>query len=295
MADILEVYTVNAFVADNQGGNMAGVVLNADGLKVAQMQRIAADLAFSETAFILKSKKANYKVRFFTPTEEVNFCGHATVGVFATLFHTKRVEPGNYTQETKAGLLAVEVSSEGRITMDQATPQFGEELTAEAVAPLFGIQAEDILSTGLPVKVVSTGLADIIVPVCDESVLNALQPDFAAINAFSKQHKAMAIHAFALTPTESDISARCRNFAPRVGINEESATGSAAGALASYLHVYQGGKYRYLFEQGEILNRRSLLSAKVDSSEHGIERVAVGGLSDKPQRIPYRLAEEATP
>nr|WP_269808813.1 PhzF family phenazine biosynthesis isomerase [Enterovibrio nigricans] len=178
--------------------------------------------------------------------------------------------------------------------MDQATPQFGEELPAEALAALLGIHPEDILSTGLPVKVVSTGLADIIVPVCDEAVLNALQLDFAAISAFIKKHKAMAIHAFALTPTESDISARCRNFAPQVGINEESATGSAAGALASYLHVYQGGKYRYLFEQGEILNRRSLLSAKVDSSEQGIERVTVGGLSDKAQRIPYRLIEEAT-
>ncbi|KXF83138.1 PhzF family phenazine biosynthesis protein [Enterovibrio coralii] len=294
MADILEVYTVNAFVADNQGGNTAGVVLNADGLKPAQMQRIAADLAFSETAFVLKSKKADFKVRFFTPTEEVNFCGHATVGAFATLFHTNRVESGHYRQETKAGLLGVEVGSDGRITMDQAIPKFGPELSAEEVAPLLGIQAEDILSTGLPVAVVSTGLADVIVPVNDESVLNALKPDLAAIKAFNKKTKSMAIHAFALTPTESDISARCRNFAPAVGIDEESATGSAAGALASYLHIYQGAKYRYLFEQGEILNRRSLLSAQVDSTEDTIERVTVGGLSDKPQRIPYRVTEEAT-
>ncbi|WP_283131723.1 PhzF family phenazine biosynthesis protein [Enterovibrio norvegicus] len=293
MADVIEVYVVNAFVADNQGGNPAGVVLNAQSLDAAQMQTIAAELGHSETAFVLSSKKADFRVRFFTPTEEVDFCGHATVATFSTLFKTEKIAAGHYFQETKAGVLSIEIEPDGRVTMGQALPTFGAEFTPEEIAPLLGIHSEDILATGLPVQAVSTGMSDIIVPLIDEALLNNIKPDLDAIKAFNLASNTIAIHVFAITPTESDISARCRNFAPAVGIDEESATGSAAGALASYLHRYQGGKYRYLFEQGEILNKRSLLWAQVDGDEEIIENVTVGGFSDKPQRIPFRIEELA--
>lgn len=291
MSDFIEVYAVNAFVADNQGGNPAGVVLNGKKLRVKQMQAIAAELGYSETAFVLPSKNADYRVRFFTPTEEVDFCGHATVGTFSTLYQTGKIEAGDYTQETGAGVLSVSITPEGRINMQQALPVFGQSFNAEDIAPLLGLTAEDILATGLPIKSVSTGLWDIIVPVNGETRLLQIKPDFDAISAFNRKSKTGAIHAFSLTPAESDISARCRNFAPALGINEESATGSAAGALASYLHVYQGGKYRYLFEQGEVLDKRSLLWATVESADKKITSVFVGGMSDKPRRIPYRLEE----
>lgn len=294
MSGIVEVYVVNAFVADNQGGNPAGVVLNGAALSVPQMQAIAADLGYSETAFVLPSEQADFRVRFFTPNSEVEFCGHATVGVFATLFHLGKITAGDYSQQTGAGVLAVTVSDEGRVTMSQTLPQFGEEFSAQELAPLLGLNAESILATGLPVKAVSTGLMDVIVPVGDEKQLLQITPDFEAIRAFNAQTGTLAIHVFALTPTESDISARCRNFAPSLGIEEESATGSAAGALAAYLHLFQGGKYRYLFEQGEVMQRRSLLWASVESDQDVISAVCVGGMSDKPVRIPYRLEEKVT-
>ncbi|MGF1704937.1 PhzF family phenazine biosynthesis protein [Enterovibrio baiacu] len=293
MADVIEVYVVNAFVADNQGGNPAGVVLNAQSLDAAQMQTIAAELGHSETAFVLSSKKADFRVRFFTPTEEVDFCGHATIATFSTLFKTEKIAAGKYCQETKAGVLSIEIETDGRITMGQALPTFGAEFTPEDIAPLLGLHSEDILATGLPVQAVSTGMSDIIVPLIDEVLLNKVMPDLDAIKAFNLASNTAAIHVFAITPAESDISARCRNFAPAVGIDEESATGSAAGALASYLHCYQGGKYRYLFEQGEILSKRSLLWAQVDGDEDAIENVTVSGFSNKPQRIPFRIEELA--
>ncbi|OEE67029.1 phenazine biosynthesis protein PhzF family [Enterovibrio norvegicus FF-33] len=294
MSEFIEVYVVNAFVADNKGGNPAGVVLNSAHLTAKQMQSIAKELGHSETAFVSPSKKADFRVRFFTPTNEVEFCGHATVGTFSTLFKNGKIEAGDYKQETGAGVLGVSVSPEGRISMEQTLPKFGKEFAADELASMLGLTVEDILATGLPVKAVSTGLFDIIVPVTDEAVLNKVSPDFAAIKKFNKATKTGAVHVFSLTPAESDISARCRNFAPLLGINEESATGSAAGALASYLHVYQGGgKYRYLFEQGENLNRRSLIWASVEPDGDDITQVSVGGFSDKPQRIPFRI-EEAT-
>ncbi|MFD2178085.1 PhzF family phenazine biosynthesis protein [Veronia pacifica] len=289
MADYLEVYRSEAFVADGQGGNTAGVVLNAEHLTDQQMQSIAAELGFSETAFMMPSKKADYQVRFFTPEEEVDFCGHATVAAFSTVFKLGKQPLGHYTQQTKAGLLGVEITEDGRVVMEQVKPSFGKSFQPEDIVDLFGLTTKDILATGMPIKDVSTGLADIIVPLADKNVLSRLKPDFKAIAAFNKRTKTCGFHLFALTPHESDISAKCRNFAPVLGIDEESATGSAAGALAAYLYRYQGTRNRYVFEQGAALAKRSLLYASVVADGEDIKKIHVGGASDKPQRVPYRL------
>ncbi len=81
---MVTVYSVNAFTLNGKGGNPAGVCLDADGLSESKMQAIAAKVGYSETAFVQKpvSAKADYKTRFFTPTREVNLCGHATIATF---------------------------------------------------------------------------------------------------------------------------------------------------------------------------------------------------------------------
>src|SRR3989344_2115961 len=104
----IKVYTLNSFAKEQNGGNPAGVVLNADGLTEVQMKSIAGQVGFSETAFIQKSQKANFKVRFFTPTDEVDLCGHATIASYYLMWKQGLIKPGNYKQETKAGLLGIE-------------------------------------------------------------------------------------------------------------------------------------------------------------------------------------------
>lgn len=107
-------YLVDSFTDKRFEGNPAGVVLDADRLTAAQKQQIAAEIHASETAFVSKSNKADLKVEFFTPTTQVDFCGHATLATFYMLAESGKVKLGNgpltLTQETRAGILPVAIS-----------------------------------------------------------------------------------------------------------------------------------------------------------------------------------------
>ena len=109
-----DVYVLEAFSAVAGGGNPAGVVPNARKLTEEQMQEIAKTLGYSETAFVQESDVADFKVRFFTPVAEVDICGHATIATFSLLFNLKKIEPGVYFQETKAGVFDVAVDETGK-------------------------------------------------------------------------------------------------------------------------------------------------------------------------------------
>ena len=102
---MVEVYVISAFSKDGRGGNKAGVVLDSRGLMPAKMMAIAKDLGYSETAFLMESDVADFKVRYFTPTEEVPLCGHATIATFSILNSLGRLSKDTYTIETKAGSL----------------------------------------------------------------------------------------------------------------------------------------------------------------------------------------------
>lgn len=116
----INVFLVNSFTAQGSGGNPAGVVLNADELSDSQKLAIAQEVGFSETAFASRDPEADFAVSFFTTTTEVDFCGHATLAVFSTLFRHGLVKAGSYTQRTKAGLLGVSIDESGLVTMEQA-------------------------------------------------------------------------------------------------------------------------------------------------------------------------------
>ena len=108
----LTVYKLSSFPKEGHGGNEAGVVLDADSLKDKEMLKIAKEVGFSETAFVSNSNVADFKVRFFTPVNEVSLCGHATIATFNLLRDKEIISPGIYTQETKAGILKL-VSTTG--------------------------------------------------------------------------------------------------------------------------------------------------------------------------------------
>ena len=102
---MVEVYVISAFSIDGMGGNKAGVVLDSRDLMPAKMMAIAKDLGYSETAFLMESNTADFKIRYFTPTEEVSLCGHATIATFSILNSLGRLSKDTYTIETKAGSL----------------------------------------------------------------------------------------------------------------------------------------------------------------------------------------------
>ncbi|PAB57733.1 PhzF family phenazine biosynthesis protein [Anaeromicrobium sediminis] len=283
----LEVSIVNAFGKSEEGGNGAGVVVDANNLSEEQMQQIAKEVGLSETAFVQKSSKADFKVRFFTPAEEVDLCGHATIATFYLLKKRGLIKIGNYTQETKAGVLNVQVNEDNSILMDQSIPEFFEELDKEEIAKSLNIDVEHI-SDELPVQIVSTGLKDIMIPIKTMEILNSIEPNFQMITEVSKKYEVVGYHVFSLETMEN-ATAHCRNFAPLYDIPEESATGTSNGALSSYLYKHDklDKMYNLVFEQGYAMKKPSEIRAALEVEKGQIRKVKVGGcaLEVKPMIV----------
>lgn len=282
----VHVYVTSAFSKEGRGGNKAGVVLDRPDLSDQEKMAISKVLGYSETAFVTQSDKADYRLEYFTPTEEVPLCGHATIATFATLQLLGKLTKASNTIETKAGILHIYVDEDGMVMMQQNAPQYYELLEKEEVAPsmgltdrMDGVQRCDLL--GEPIQIISTGLKDIILPVRDIQVLADLKPDFPAMTTFSREKQVVGVHAFAMPKGNSDneqtVDAICRNFAPLYGIDEESATGTASCALAGYMAKYVNKKEIYVFEQGYSMDLPSRITVKVSYKEDDIDTIYVGG------------------
>ncbi len=261
--------------------------LNADKLNENQMKRIASEVGFSETAFIMNSDRADFKLRFFTPSEEVDLCGHATIASFYLLSVLGIISKGTYSQETKAGILNIDIEDDGTVYMTQPKPVFTDILDKDEVADSLNISADKI-SDILPIETVSTGLPDIIVAVNSLKDLFSIDPDFDKISQVSKKHKAVGYHVFTFE-TELDSVAHSRNFAPLYGITEESATGTATGALASYLYKHNKISRDSLktlnFEQGYSMKMPSEIKARLEIQNKEIKSVKIGGKGSNLKEI----------
>ena len=276
----VEAFLVNSFTENGTGGNPAGVVLHADQLSDKEKLRVAQAVGCSETAFVSRDDEVDFELSFFTITGEVDFCGHATLAAFSTMYQGGIITDGKYLQRTKAGLLAVTIEENGHIVMDQKLPEYRGEFSYEDVSKLIGLDSIILESTQLPIEVISTGLPDIIVPV-PYGYLDKIQVNENLTSDFCKRHDVIGIHAFELCEKASMVTASCRNFAPLFGIPEESATGSASGALACYLtkHLRHTHSISFTFEQGRAMECTSRITASVESSEQGIIKVKVGGFA----------------
>jgi PhzF family phenazine biosynthesis protein len=274
----LIVYTLNSFAKTEDGGNPAGVVLQADGLSDEEMLSIAQQVGFSETAFVHKSEKANYKVRFFTPNSEVRLCGHATIAAFTLLKNKKIIDDGILCQETKAGILNIEVDND-KVYMNQNAPEYFNIIDKNEVADSLNITQDDFVSH-LPIQIVSTGLKDIMIPIKSLDRLFSIKPDYKKIAALSKKYNIIGFHVFSLE-TKFDSTAHCRNFAPLYNINEESATGTSNGALACYLYkhgiVNEEQSSELVFEQGYSMQKPSEILVRLKIDNNKICEVKVGG------------------
>ena len=270
---MVEVYVVSAFSKGNQGGNKAGVVLDCRSLTPADMAAIAKDLGYSETAFLIKSNVADFKIRYFTPTEEVPLCGHATIATFSLLHSLGKLDKDAYTIETIAGTLNIRIEKDGMIFMEQNHPTYFETLKPEIFAECF---ENRFIDTALPIQIVSTGLKDIMIPVISKGHLEKLNPQFINMANLCRKLDVVGIHAFALT-NNADTTAICRNFAPLYGIDEESATGTSNCALACYLFKHYKQQSQYVFEQGFNLGSASRLIVNITQHDSTIDTVSVGG------------------
>lgn len=275
----IRVKILKAFVKDGHGGNPAGVVENENRLNSDEKQEISSDVGVSETVFINRIDDHLFDVTFFTPNKEVDLCGHGTIAAFQGLLDEGAISEGKYQQQTKAGVLDIIVTDQKEIFMEQNPPSFYEIVEErEAIAKSLGISVNDL--TDLPLQIVSTGLKDLMIGVRNNEILNSLKPDFSMITDISEKHNIVGYHVYSLESNGKE-QANCRNFAPYYAIEEEGATGTASGALASYLYHYdqldEEILEHILFYQGEKMGVHSAIKVQLKVDEKEIKNVFVGG------------------
>ncbi|MCP4395284.1 MAG: PhzF family phenazine biosynthesis protein [Alphaproteobacteria bacterium] len=281
---IVNAYVVNAFTKNGVGGNPAGVVLDASGFDDSMMQSIATTLCHPETAFVVSAdeNKKEFHVRYFTPVEEVDLCGHATIATFHLLKERARITDGEYKLKSAAGKLDVWVDN-SKVVMQQAKPKFFKNHPKTKLAKLLGLDFKEI-HQGLPCQEVSTGLKDVMIPVRNLDALSNIKPDMKEIKEYCAEHDIVSLHAFSLETKNKKAIAQCRNFAPLYGIPEEAATGTSNGALASYLYnqgvVDEQKAKKMRFEQGYSMNNPSEIFVELSINEGDISSVRVGGFAN---------------
>lgn len=285
---------IDVFTDEPLTGNALAVFPDADGLSADTMQALAREMNLSETTFVLPSTRADRHVRFFTPAAEIPLAGHPTIGTWWTLAELGRIESPRdgrvqITQETGVGVLPVEIHMRGgapaSVIMTQALPEFGTLVTD--VVPLAEAIGGDstVVSRDVPPQVVSTALPQLMIPMASLEALSQL-PSGGKGGDLSRLLRALGTDCamcFSMETVTAEATVHCRMFAPGLGVPEDPATGSAAGALGCYL-VHHGvvrpseGTAAFIVEQGLEIGRRSRIEVTVAVGADGeITQVRVGG------------------
>lgn len=265
---------VDVFAPRPLEGNQLCVVPEPVELDAPMMQALAKEIGFSETTFVTSSSGDRYAMRIFTPTTELPFAGHPTLGTAFVMMSEGRVS-SPATQDVTAGEVPVEVDLDSHTAwMTQLRPAFGAEFgDRELVARAIGLSLDD-LHPDLPVQTISTGLPPTIVPIRDVETLRRARRDETLVGEAMRASGGEDLYLFAFT--EDGITARM--FDAGFGIGEDPATGSAAGPLGAYLSRYglAGMPGTVLIRQGEQVGRPSELHVDVAPDGDGW-RVRVGG------------------
>ena len=298
-----QFYQVDVFTNQAFGGNPLAVFPEGAGLSSEQMQTIALEMNLSETTFVFPSQnpEADFEVRIFTPARELPFAGHPVVGTHWLLANLGRValeEPITTVRfelgvGVRAAQLHVTAGKVTKVVMDHQKPEFyatADEEQIERLAKSLGLPSETILETGWPVQVVSTGVRQLFVPVRALEDVQALQPskqDASALNRVldeldpdEKDVDAVMVLSLETESETSDVHTRM--FAPKLGIPEDPATGSASGGLGAYLIenriIDATPPTTYITsEQGLEAGRPSTIYIEVDGSPGDTSMVRVGG------------------
>ena len=264
-SDVTEILRYAAFTALPEGGNPAGVVLDAGDLDAAAMQAIAAEVNYSETAFLLPAPDPRERpVRYYSPLAEVPFCGHATIA--AAVAHAERHGPGRLVLHTRSGRVAVDTAAEDGLivaTLVSVAPRVEDVTDAdveEALAAL-GWTADDLDAT-LPARVAFAGASHLVLAVATRARLARLDYDFDRLGALMAERDWTTVQLVHRTgPATFDA----RNPFPPGGVYEDPATGAAAAAFGAYLAEVGAvdPPTRFTITQGVHMGRPSTLVVDV--------------------------------
>lgn len=276
---------IDAFTDQMLGGNPCAVVLEADSLSTKKMQAIAKEMNLSETAFVMKSDKADFAARYFTPQEELPFAGHPTLATAHALVDSGLIKLTNKTTtislNVPAGIIPIQItmnSSAIRITMSQLAPKFQRIYHADEVLPIFGLSAEDLIP-GLPIQTVSTGTPILMIPLNNQQCLKKLKyVDESLYFELLKTGDFSFPHHFCMKGISSDSQTFARSLGvPPYGL-EDSFTGSATGCMAAYLWKYGLlAQPHFTADQGHWMGRPGKASAEIIGSPNNIETIRLTG------------------
>jgi trans-2,3-dihydro-3-hydroxyanthranilate isomerase len=255
---------LDVFAEEPLAGNGLAVVDDADGVDDETMLATAKEIGLSETTFVqtASDQDADYRNRIWTPSEELPFAGHPSLGTAVAVARWRELDRASFVQETGSGLQPVEVErSDGswRAAMLQNEPEFGAELDRDAVMTAVGLRAEDG-HPDLPPQLVSTGMPSLIAPVAGHEVLARALPDYSTIYELVEPYGSIVIYLAWCEPDQA--AARARSFTRTAEMGEDPATGSAAGPLGAYLQQ-RAGCERLVIRQGEEMGRPSLLEVEM--------------------------------
>jgi trans-2,3-dihydro-3-hydroxyanthranilate isomerase len=293
----LRYQLVDVFTNRQFGGNPLAVFTNGRGIRVETMQAIAKELNLSETTYVLPPADAgnDYRVRIFTPGQELPMAGHPTVGTTFVLAREHMIERGEDGAETEikleegVGTIPVRIrwqsGAAGFIQMRQPLPTFGERVEDVCVvAEMLSIAPEEIALTNLPLEVVSCGVPFFYVPV---KSLRAVQRIKFRVDVWEDKLKAVVppgVFVFTREVEFANSTVHSRMFAPGMGVWEDPATGGASGPLGSYLVRHgvvasgNGGDVaEFTSEQGIEMGRPSFIKIRIEREGGEITDVRVGG------------------
>jgi PhzF family phenazine biosynthesis protein len=288
-----EIQRYAAFTADPRGGNPAGIVLDAGGLADSEMLAIAAEVGYSETAFIVSRAQSlsqppppppqhlggpseapgydtfatpsTYRVRYFSPEIEVPFCGHATIATAVAL------GPGEHVFQTNAGEIPITVDDDGTATLTSVRPSVGDLAPADLSHLLKVLRYSDSdLDESLPPKVAYAGAYHPVVALSTRARLAALDYDFDALKELMTARDWTTIQ---LVHREADALFHARDPFPVGGVREDPATGAAAAALGGYLREIRAvpGDAVLTIRQGDDMGRPSRITVTLTPGEDGVK------------------------
>jgi len=294
MPESLEFRLVDAFALSAYSGNVAGVILNADGLTDDQMVAIAREFNASETTFILEptTRDAGVRFRWFTPGCEVDFCGHATLAGVQALLQAGRFshalkEPGTLLPiESNAGILTVRVEmhdepQEGYtiwLDMPHCEPK-EQPVVVPAIIRKLGLSEDDVDPA---IRAIRTRDDDVILAVKNLPTLLGLRPPMTELGRYCEKNRIRGVCVTTTNVLSAATAVQSRFFAPAVGIDEDPVTGSVHGPLGLHLVEsgivkLEGGVADFHCAQAKAGGRAGLVRVVVTQSAGGEKHVRIGG------------------
>jgi trans-2,3-dihydro-3-hydroxyanthranilate isomerase len=261
-------YQVDVFSDELFGGNPLAVFLRGEDFKEDQFQQVAKEMNLSETTFVLPSshQDADFDVRIFTPEKEIPFAGHPTLGTAFVLRYAGLIPPtqNHLRLNFKEGIIPVDLQEGSKVFMTQPQGKILQTFpNPEKIVQVIGLTVNN-LEPDLPIQTVSTGFSALLIPIKSLRAIQRIVLNLTLLKVLMDEAGVNMIYPFTRQTLNENSSIHARGFAPFVGIPEDPATGSVAGALGYYLNDKNSMEKNITIEQGYEMKRPGLIFVTVD-------------------------------